>query len=162
MKTKDILENEDFLSKSLNIGVTVDAIMSEFNVFDWMELSAQPEAIYNDFKERVCFKNPIGKFKSIREKAFLHKFDKSVLNISALIEEVHSSYNIPSGKGVSNQNINQYYYLKYWADKKNIPVNYNDQDFNNRKLFNFYTILFDIFADKLSNFNEYNRQKAKK
>ena len=152
-------ENEDFLAKGLVIGITVDDIMTEFNVYDWMEIKEKPiDETIKDFQHRLNFTDHT----PIREKAFLYKFERAIKNISALVEEVHSSYNIPSGKGISNDYINQYYYLKYWADKKHIPVNYNENDFDKRRLFNFYTILFDIFADKLANFNAWNKQKEKK
>lgn len=150
---KEILENEDFICKALNIGVSVDEIMAEFTAFDWMNLN---ENTIEDFKKRLNFQS---NNESIREKAFIHKFERAIKNLSSLVEEVHSSYNIPSKKGISNPHINSYYYLKYWADKKNIAVNYNEKDFNKQKEFNFYTILFDIFANKLDNFNAYNRQK---
>lgn len=148
-------ENEDFLAKSLVIGVTVDDIMAEFNVFDWMELRDIAERIIEDFKKRLNFKTE----ETIKEKAFLHKFQQAVTQLSTITDEVHSSYNIPGSEGVRNDHINQYYYLKYWADKKHIAVDYNETDYEKRKLFNLYTILFDIFADKLNHFNAYNRQK---
>lgn len=155
-----LTDREKFLSKSLVIGVTVDEIMSEFNAFDWIEIKDLPiEEVIADFKKRTKFKE---KKSEIRHEAFLHKFKNAILNLSALIEEVHASYNIPSSKGINNEHINRYYYIKYWADKKNIAVDYNETNFNKRKLFNFYTILFDIFADKLANFNAYNAQKEKK
>ena len=153
------IENEDFIAKSLVIGVTVDQIMAEFNAFDWQEMKDKdPEETIKDFSKRLNFKNTEGIF----QKAFIYKFERAILNLNALVEEVHSSYNIPSKGGISNEYISQYYYLKLWADKKKIAVNYNETDYNERKKFNFYTILFDIYADKLSNFNEYNRQKEKR
>lgn len=155
-----ILSNEDFYCKSLKIGISVDDIISEFNCYDWIELNEKPiEEIYLDFKKRLKFKNPKGKYQSIREKSFAYYFQRAVINLSALIEEVNSSYNIPSAGGVSNQNINKYYYLKYWADKKAIAVNYNENNYNRKSLFNLYSILLDILATKLENFNSYNSQK---
>lgn len=159
MKTnkKLILDNEDFFSKGLVIGVTIDDIMAEFNAYDWLDLQTTPlEFMAEDFKKRLKFKST----ESIWLKAFAHKFEQAVKNLSALVEEVNDSYNIPGKGGVTNPHINNYYYLKLWADKKAIPLNYNELDYNKRKLFNFYTILFDIFADKLSNFNAYNAQKS--
>jgi hypothetical protein len=151
-----ILTNEDFYCKNLVIGITVDDIMAEVNAFDWLELKQKPiEIVFSDFKKRLNFKNPNGKYFSIREKAFAYKFERAIINISAFIEEVHSSYNIPSKGGVSNDLMQQYYYIKYWADKKLIAVDYNEQNYSKRKLFNFYTILFDIFATKLENFNSH-------
>ena len=155
-----ILSNEDFYCKNLVIGITVDDIMAEVNVFDWLELKQKPiEAVFEDFKKRLKFDNPKNKYYSIREKAFAYKFERAIINLSALVEEVNSSYNIPSKGGISNELLQKYYYVKYWADKKIIALDYNEQDYNKRKLFNFYTILFDIFAVKLENFNTFNNQK---
>jgi hypothetical protein len=154
---KEIRSNEDFIAKALNIGVSVDEIMAEFNAYDWMELNHKPLGEFIiDFKKRTNFDS---RNDDILEKAFHYKFERAIKNISALIEEVNSSYNIPTKAGISNAYINKYYYIKYWADKKNIAINYNEKDFNKRNLFNFYTILFDIFANKLDNFNCYNRQQ---
>ena len=157
---KIILANEDFYSKTLDIGISVDDIMAEVNAYDWLEMRTKsPELVLLDFKERIKFTNPTGSFYSIREKAFAHKFGKALMNLSTLVEEVNSSYNIPSKGGLNNDHINQYYYLKYWADKKVIALDFNEIDYKKRKLFNFYTILFDIFANKLDNFNAYNNQQ---
>lgn len=158
MKTskKIILGNEDFFAKSLNIGIAIDDLMAEFNAYDWLDLQTTPmQVIAEDFKKRLKFDST----ESIRVKAFAHKFEQAIKYLSALVEEVNSSYNIPGKGGVSNPRINNYYYLKLWADKKHLPLDYNETDYNKRKLFNFYTILFDIFADKLTNFNAYNAQK---
>jgi hypothetical protein len=157
-----ILQNEDLYCKSLNIGISVDDIMAEVNAFDWMELKQKPlEAVFADFKKRLNFQNPKGKFHSIREKAFAYKFERAIINLSALVEEVSSSYNFGGKGGLSNPNLDQYYYIRYWADKKIIAVDYNEQEYNKRKLFNFYTIIFDIFANKLENFNAFNNSKSK-
>lgn len=158
---KELSTNEDFLAKGLKIGVEVDDIMAEFNAYDWVLLKDQDVVFtLQNFKERTGFTNPDNQ--PIRDKAFEHKFTRAVKNLSALVEEVHKSYKIPSGKGISNPEIERYYYLKYWADKKSIAVDYNEKDFNKRKLFNFYTILFDIFANNLANFNTYSNQKQAK
>lgn len=155
-----ILANEDFYAKSLDIGISVDDIMAEVNAFDWMELKDIPtEVLFADFKKRLKFENTLGRFYSIREKAFAHKFERALLNLNKIIEEVHSSYNFDKKGGISNQYLDRYYYIKYWADKKLIAIDYNEQDYNKRKLFNFYTILFDIFAVKLENFNAFQNQK---
>ncbi len=159
---KIILANEDFYAKTLNIGVSVDDIMAEVNAFDWMELKQKPiSETYADFKSRLNFQNIKSEYYSIREKAFAHKFERAIVNLSKLVEEVNSSYKIPGKGGVSNSEIDRYYYLKYWADKKQIAVDYNEIDYNKRKIFNFYTILFDIFAGKLDNFNAYYKAKEK-
>lgn len=159
---KIILANEDFYAKTLNIGVSVDDIMAEVNAFDWMELRQKPIAeTYADFKARLRFENTRSEYYSIREKAFAHKFERAIINLSRLVEEVNSSYKIPGKGGVSNSEIDRYYYLKYWGDKKQIAVDYNEIDYNKRKLFNFYTILFDIFASKLDNFNAFYKAKEK-
>lgn len=155
-----ILSNEDFYCKNLVIGITVDDIMAEVNAYDWLELKQKPiEEVFEDFKKRLKFNNPRGKYFSIREKAFAYKFERAIINLSALVEEVNSSYNIPNKGGISNELLQNYYYVKYWADKKIIAVDYNEKDYDKRKLFNFYTILFDIFAIKLDNFNTFNNQK---
>src|SRR3990172_1605994 len=122
---KIILANEDFYSKTLDIGISVDDIMAEVNAYDWLEMRTKsPELVLLDFKERIKFTNPTGSFYSIREKAFAHKFGKALMNLSTLVEEVNSSYNIPSKGGLNNDHINQYYYLKYWADKKVIALDF--------------------------------------
>jgi hypothetical protein len=156
-----ILSNEDFYCKSLDIGITIDDIMAEVSAFDWMEIKEKPaEALFRDFKERLGFKNEApSKYFMIREKAFAHKFERALVNLNKIIEEIHSSYNYSKSSGISNKYLDKYYYVKYWADKKAIAVDYNEQDYNKRKLFNFYTILFDIFAVKLENFNAFNNQK---
>lgn len=159
---KIILDNEDFYSKTLDIGVSVDDIMAEVNVFDWIELKQKPiHEVYADFKSRMGFQNIKSEYYSIREKAFAHKFERAIVNLSAFVEEVNGSYNLPGKAGISNPEADRYYYLKYWADKKCIAVDYNEKYYNKRKLFNFYTILFDIFASKLDNFNAYNKQKER-
>lgn len=151
------IENEDFLAKALVIGVTVDDLMAEINVFDWMDLRTSPDKVVADVKARLKVETPL----PIHLKAYLHKFETAVKQLSSIVEEVHRSYNIPGKDGLSNEVISQYYYLKYWADKKAIAVDYNETDYNRRKLFNLYTILFDIYADKLANFNTYNHNKQK-
>lgn len=157
-----ILSNEDLYCKSLNIGITIDDIMAEVNAFDWLELKDKPiEEVFIDFKKRLNFVNLKSEYYSIREKAFAHKFERAIINLSALVDEVNGSYNFGKKGGINNPITDKYYYLKYWADKKLIAIDYNEQDYNKRKLFNFYTILFDIFAVKLENFNEFNRQKNK-
>ena len=136
--------------------------MAEFNAFDWLDRRQKaPEAILQDFKKRLRFKNPRNKFYSIREKAFAYRFKKALENLNALNEEVNSSYNIPSKGGTNNEVLDRYYYIKYWADKKQIAVNYNEIDYKKRQLFNFYTILIDIFANKLDNYNAYEAQNNK-
>lgn len=156
-----ILSNEDLYCKTLNIAISVDQIMAEVNAFDWMELKHKPVLeVFTDFQNRLNFVNPKGKYYSIREKAFAHKFKSAIENLSAFVEEVNSSYNIPGKGGITNEHMQRYYYLKYWADKKHIPVDYNEQNYEKRKLFNFYTILFDIFAVKLENFNAHANIKA--
>lgn len=152
-----VLHSEDFLAKGLKIGITVDDIMAEFNAFDWLDLHQTPsEQFYENFKKRLNFTDT----EPIKQKAFAYKFERALKNLSALIEEVHASYNIPQkGNAANNKYIEQYYYLKYWADKKRIPVNYNETDYEKRKLFNLYTILFDIFAEKLTNYNAFHANK---
>ena len=157
-----VLSNEDFFCKTLNIDITVDDIMAEVNAFDWLELrETSDEVLYNSFKSRLNFANPPGRLYSIREKAFAHKFMLAIQELRALVEEVNRSYNIPSkGSKASKPHILKYYYIRYWADKKAIAVDYNEQDYNKRKLFNFYTILFNIFAEKLENYNTHANIKT--
>jgi len=159
MKVTDkiMLSRPDFYCKVINIGVSVDDIMAAFTAYDWID--RKPEEMVKEFKKRTGYKRwANSKFYEIREKAFNHKFARALENLSALIEEVNNSYNIPGKGGINNPNLDQYYYLKYWADKKNIPVNYNETDQTKKEQFNFYTILIDIFAHKLENFNAYNAQ----
>ena len=159
MRTK-LTKNDSFIARALVIGVTVDDIMAEFNAYDWLQIKdANETELLNDFKRRTGFKS---EGSTLRDLAFRFKFEQALKNLSALVEEVHASYNIPAPKGVNNAEINRYYYLKLWADKKSIALDYNETQYNKRKLFNFYTILFDIFADKLTHFNAFNAQKAKK
>lgn len=159
-KENIILSNENLYCKSLNIGLSIDGIMAEINAFDWMELREKPiEQIFIDFKKRLNFQNPKNEYHSIREKAFAHKFERAIINLSAFVDEVNSSYNFAGKGGISNPEIDRYYYLRYWADKKRIAVDYNEQNYDKRKQFNFYTILFDIFAGKLENFNAFQKNK---
>jgi hypothetical protein len=162
-KENIVLENEDLFCKSLNIGITVDDIMAEVNAFDWLEMKTKPaHAVLWNFQQRLKFDNPApSKYWSIREKAFAYLFERALVNLNALIEEVHSSYNFGKKGGINNAYLDQYYYIKYWGDKKLIAIDYNETDYNKRKLFNFYTILFDIFAVKLENYNSFINSKTK-
>ena len=152
-REKIILANEDFYCKSLNIGISVDEMMAEFNAFDWLFMGKDT---YSSFQKRLKFENPAGVYQSIREKAFLFIYNLSITNINELIEEVHSAYRFGNSSGAKNEHLAKYYYIKYWADKKCIAVNYNEMRFEERQKFNLYTILMDIFAVNLENFNSFN------
>lgn len=79
------------------------------------------------------------------------------------IEHTNLSYNVEgSTRGFTNPAVDRMYYISYWANKKNIPVNFNEKKQEKRELFNMDTIILSILADKLNNFNEFERLKPKK
>ena len=83
---KIILANEDFYSKTLDIGVSVDDIMAEFNAYDWLDMRSKDiNLLLIDFKKRLGFKNPLGSYYSIREKAFAHKFERAIKFLSIFL-----------------------------------------------------------------------------
>ena len=83
--------------------------------------------------------------------------------IKESITAVSKSYNIPDLKdGFRNQLIEKFYYIEYWANKKNIPVNFNEKNLEKRSLFNLDTIILSILSDKLKILNEYESSKPKK
>ena len=163
-----ILRHEDVFAKSLDIKINKEQIIDKIDAFDWLDLSeAKSEfdfekVVFSIFK-RFNFKYP-KKYDSIIKKAFSYKFIEAVEQIKTSIIAVSKSYNIDGGAVDSfrNEIVDKFYYINYWADKKNIPVNYNEKDYNKRKLFNFDTIILNILADKLKILNDYERNKPKK
>ncbi len=166
-KDKAVLRHEDALAEFLDLGgVKYTDIVDKINAFDWLDiqLASTPEqmaVIVLRFYESFNFKVPEA-FKSIVLKAFAHKFNEALVYLREAIEEVNASYNIEgTSKGFQNDVVNRFYYINYWADKKSIPVNYNEKKQINRELFNLDTIILSILADKLHAFNEFERNKPK-
>jgi hypothetical protein len=163
-----ILKHEDVFAKSLDIKITKGNIIDKIDAFDWLDLSEAKsefdfEKVVLSIFKRFNFKYP-KKYDSIIKKAFSYNFIEAVEQIKTSIIAVSKSYNI-DGCGVDsfrNEIVDKFYYINYWADKKNIPVNYNEKDYNKRKLFNFDTIILNILADKLKILNDYERNKPKK
>ena len=167
LEEKTILKHEDFFARSVNIGITSDAIVDKINAFDWLDLTeAKNEIEYSkvllSIFERFNFKYP-KKYDSIVKKAFTVLFVEAVENVKEAIVAVSKSYNIEGGAtGFRNEAVDKFYYIEYWATKKNLPVNYNEKNIEKRNLFNFDTIILSILADKLRTFNEYEINKPKK
>lgn len=169
MKAKDkvVLRHEDALAKYLELGITAEDIVNRVNAFDWLDLQLVKNetgmaAIILRFYEGFNFKVPPA-FQAIVLKAFSHKFNEALVYLRDAIEEVNASYNVEgTSRGFQNETVNKLYYINYWADKKNIPVNYNEKKQGNRALFNLDTIILSILADKLDRFNEFERNKPKK
>lgn len=163
---KAILRHEEVLAKHLDIKITHEHIVDKINAFDWLDIqlakSEQDLApivmrFYDSFNFKV---NP--PFRLIVLKAFTHKFTEAVKYLQSGIEDVAQSYNIPdNSRGFQNETVNKFYYINYWADKKQIPVNYNEKKQENRELFNLDTIILSILADKLQTLNTYERNKPK-
>lgn len=164
---KSILKNHEFFSESLNIGVTSEKIIDKINAFDWFDLSesktaAEYEKIVLSIFNRFNFKYQ-KKYDTIVKEAFTHLFVEAVEKIKESITAVSKSYNIEGGStGFRNEVIDKYYYIEYWANKKNIPVNFNEKDLDKRNLFNFDTIILSILSDKIKSLNEYELNKPKK
>lgn len=164
---KKILKHKDFFNKSIDIKITSLDIIDKINAFDWFDLqeAKTPESytkivtsIFNRFKWKYH-----KQFHVIVFERFCFLFVEAIEQIKESIEAISKSYNIEGGGGgFRNELVDKYYYIEYWANKKNIPVNYNEKDYNQRKLFNFDTILLSILSDKLSTFNEWERNKSKK
>lgn len=163
---KAILRHDDALAQYVNIGVTVEQIVDKINAFDWLDIQlAKSEEdltpivmrFYSSFNFKVA-----SAFQAIVLKAFTHKFTEAVKYLQNGIEDVAASYNIPDNpRGFQNETVNKFYYINYWADKKQIPVNYNEKKQENRALFNLDTIILSILADKLQTLNTYERNKPK-
>ena len=164
---KTILQHQEFFAKSLNIGLTSNKIIDKINAFDWLDLNnAKTEIDYAiivmDIFKRFRFKYP-KKFEAIIKNAFAVLFVEAVENIKAAITATSGSYNIEGSKtGFRNEVVDKFYYIEYWANKKLIPVNYNETDLKKRELFNLDTIILSILADKLRAFNEFEANKPKK
>lgn len=165
-KEKIVLKHEDALAQFLDIKITAEQIVDRINAFDWLDIQLanseeQMAAVIMRFYESFNFKTSPA-FQPIVLKAFAHKFNEAIIYLRDAIEEVNASYNVEgSTKGFQNQTVNKFYYINYWADKKNIPVNYNEKRQKNRELFNLDTIILAILADKLNVFNEFERNKPK-
>lgn len=165
-KEKAILRHGDALARYLELGITAESIVDRVNAFDWLDIQLanseeQMAAIILRFYESFNFKVP-KEFQQIVLKAFACKFNEAIIYLRDAIVEVNHSYNVEgSSKGFQNDTVNKFYYINYWADKKNIPVNYNEKRQNKRELFNLDTIILSILADKLNVFNEFERNKPK-
>lgn len=165
-KEKAILRHEDANARFLNIGVTVEQIVDRINAFDWLDIQLvqndeQMAAIVFRFFKSFNIQCP-GAYEPIVLKAFACKFVEAIKYLKTGIEEVNQSYNIEgTSKGFRNDTVDRFYYINYWADKKSIPVNYNEKRQKKRAEFNLDTIILSILADKLNVFNEFERNKPK-
>lgn len=164
---KIILKHEDFFALSINIGITSNDIVDKINAFDWLDLTeAKTQDAYNKIVYSIFARFPFlyhKKHESIIQKAFAVLFVEAVEGIKGAILAVSKSYNIEGGTtGFKNEAVDKFYYIEYWATKKNLPVNYNEKNLEKRNLFNFDTIILSILADKLRTFNEYELNKPKK
>lgn len=165
-KEKAILRHEDVNAKYLNIGVTVEQIVDRINAFDWLDIQLvqndeQMAAIVFRFFKSFNIESPRA-YEPIVLKAFACKFVEAIKYLKTGIEEVNQSYNIEgTSKGFRNDTVDRFYYINYWADKKSIPVNYNEKRQKKRAEFNLDTIILSILADKLNVFNEFERNKPK-
>lgn len=164
---KIILKHHLFLSQSLDIGINSIDIIDKINAFDWFDLAdAKTEIEYQNIIlsifNRFNFAFP-KKYEMIIKEAFAFLFVEAVKKIKDSILAISKSYNIDgSSFGFRNDIIEKYYYIEYWATKKNIPVNYNEKDLSKRNLFNFDTILLSLLSDKLRIFNEHELNKSNK
>ena len=164
---KIILKHHTFLSECLNIGIDSNKIIDKINAFDWFDLSeAKTEIEYQQIITSIFFRFNFvypKKYDTIIKESFSHLFVDAVLKIKDSITAVSKSYNIEGGStGFRNEVIEKYYYIEYWANKKNIPVNYNEKDLSKRNLFNFDTIILSILSDKIKTFNDWELNKPKK
>lgn len=164
---KTILKYQDVFAKNLDIKIKPADIIDKINAFDWLDLqNANNEIDY----EKICFSifNQFNftykkKHELIIKKSFVYNFTKAIEQIKESIIAVSKSYNIPDLKdGFRNQLIEKFYYIEYWANKKNIPVNFNEKNLEKRSLFNLDTIILSILSDKLKILNEYESSKPKK
>lgn len=166
LQEKAILRHEDAFAKSLKLPIRYLDIVDKFNAFDWLDLheAKSPEdqaAVVLRFFKLFNFKY-LPQHESIILKAFTHQFNEAVDYFQTAIKEVQASYNIDgNSKGFQNEVVNKFYYIQFWADKKGIPVNYNDKNQKNRELFNLDTIICTILADKLAVFNQWEKNKPK-
>lgn len=162
-----ILKNAEALAPAIDIKILADDIIEKITAFDWLDLGAAKNeadfaAIIANIFKRFNFAYP-ARFDPAIRAAFLPRFLQAVEVIKRTIEAVDKSYNVPeASKGFQNAEINRFYYIDYWANKKVIPVNHNEKNEEKRALFNLDTILLCILADKLAVLNEYERTKTKK
>jgi hypothetical protein len=167
VKEKIIVKHGEFFAQALDIKIKSSDILNKINAFDWYDLCDSKTAeeylliitgVYNRFNFK-CSKQHF----EIVFAAFVVLFNEAVKDIKNGIEHVSKSYNVESsGSGFRNDIVDKYYYIEYWANKKNIPVNYSEKDQTKRNLFNFDTILLSILSDKLAAFNSYELNKPKK
>lgn len=163
---KTILKHKDTFSQFLDIGISVNEITAKVNAYDWFDLQeakneSDIKSVVNNIWSKFNFKIK-KEYAEIINQAFYYKFLKSIIQIKEAIEYTNASYNIPnSSSGFENDIVNKYYYLNYWANKKNIPLNINEKDQAKRDLFNLDTIILSILAEKLQSYNEYERNKPK-
>jgi len=166
-KEKAILRHEDVNAEFLNIGITHLDIVDKINAFDWLDIQEAdtPEAfaaIVLRFFKAFKIQCP-NAYTPIVTKAFTHKFTQAVKYLRDAIADVQASYNVEgSSRGFRDATVDKLYYIQYWADKKSIPVNFNEKRQEKRELFNLDTIILSILADKLNVFNEFERNKPKK
>lgn len=164
---KTILQHDDFFAKSLDINITKSDVIDKINAFDWLDLTEAntPEQYYKvmfSIFDMFNFKYQ-NKYDDIIRKAFANLFIDAVDAIKESILAVSKSYNIEGNTGgFRNPIVDKFYYIEFWAEKKNIPVNYNEKDKDKRNLFNFDTIILSILSDKLKSYNDYERNKPKK
>lgn len=159
-----IVLNNPSLYPFIEIGVSVSKVIDKINAFDWLDLAdaSTPEAfaaVVESVFNRFTFKYP-AKYDEAIKTAFAYRFTEAVTELRESITEVSKSYNIDgAANAFSNEIVNRFYYINYWADKKNIPVNYNETSLEKRALFNLDTIILSILADKLSAFNQHEQNK---
>jgi hypothetical protein len=158
-------QNVVFFGNFVKIGITEDDLIMKITAYDWLELvesetDTEVLSVINKVYIRYIFKAPfyVKPFIKIR---FNYLFSIAVKEIKDLIEEINGSYNVDVAKQtIPNDAIDRYWYLKYWADKNSIPVNYNEHREEERDKFNLYTILMNILADKQSIFYTYGSSKT--
>ena len=162
-----ILRHAEANAKHLDIKITIEDIVDRINAFDWLDLGQAdtPDklaAIILKFFKSFRFEYPPA-FEAIILQAFTFKFHKALEYLRDAIEHVSASYNVEGqSRGFTNPAVDRVYYIRYWADKKNIPVNFNEKSQEKREIFNLDTIILSILADKLNNLNEFERLKPKK
>jgi len=161
-----ILKHEDVFYKNLDIVITSSDIIDQINAFDWLDLSeSKTEIQFNNIAINIFlrfnFKYP-KKYESIIKKRFIDLLIDAIRKIKQSITAVSKSYNIVGAKqGFQNDVVNKFYYIEYWANKKMIPVNYNEKNHEKRALFNLDTIILSILSDKLTALNNYELNKPK-
>lgn len=168
LKDRAILRHEEALAEFLDLGgITHLDIVDRINAFDWLDLGEaendeQIAAIALKFYDGFNFEVAPA-FKGIVLKSFTFKFMQALEYLRDAIEQTKMSYNVEgSSSGFQNEIVNKFYYINYWADKKQIPVNYNEKRQEKRELFNLDTIILSILADKLNVLNTHERNKPKK